>query len=62
MFIDEECGNPKVVADGGELTRNILTERWSQTFYKPIDVHFVTNAIDEIEVSMVFLVVTFFYE
>ena len=22
MFIDEECGNLKVVADGGELTRN----------------------------------------
>ena len=22
MFIDEECGNLKVVVDGGELTRN----------------------------------------
>ena len=23
VFIDEECGNPKVVNEGGELTRNI---------------------------------------
>ena len=23
VLISEECGNPKVVADGGELTRNI---------------------------------------
>ena len=22
MFIDEECGNLKIVVDGGELTRN----------------------------------------
>ena len=38
----------------------IITERGSQTFYKPVDVHSVTNAIDKIEVSMVFLAVTFF--
>ena len=38
----------------------IITERGSQKSYKPIDVHSVTNAIDKIEVSMVFLVVTFF--
>ena len=38
----------------------IITERGSQKFYKPIDVHSVTNAIDKIEVSMVFLAVTFF--
>ena len=38
----------------------IITERGSQTFYKPIDVHSVANAIDKIEVSMVFLAVTFF--
>ena len=38
----------------------IITERGSQKLYKPIDVHSVTNAIDKIEVSMVFLVVTFF--
>ena len=38
----------------------ITTERGSQKFYKPIDVHFVTNTIDEIEVSMILPVVTFF--
>ena len=38
----------------------IRTERRSQKFYKPIDVHSVINAIDKIEVSMVFLAVTFF--
>ena len=32
----------------------------SQKFYKPIDVHSVTNVVDEIGVSMIFLVVTFF--
>ena len=39
---------------------DVITEGGSQMFYKPIDIHFVTNVIDEIEVSMVFLVVTFF--
>ena len=34
----------------------IITERGSQKFYKPIDVH----PIDKIEVSMIFLTVTFF--
>ena len=41
----------------------ITTEGESQKFYKPIVVHSVTNAINEIEVSMVFMVflwVTFF--
>ena len=38
----------------------IITERGSQKFYKPIDAHSVTNAIDKIEVSVVFLAVTFF--
>ena len=38
----------------------ITTERGSQKLYKPIDVHSVTNAIDKIEVSMVFLAFTFF--
>ena len=37
----------------------IITERGSQKFYTPIDVHPVTDAIDKIEVSMVFLAVTF---
>ena len=38
----------------------IITERGSQKFYKPIDVHPLTNAIDKIEVSMIFLAVTVF--
>ena len=38
----------------------IITEGGSQKFYKPIDAHSVTNAIDKIEVSMVSLAVTFF--
>ena len=41
----------------------IITERRSQKFYKSIDVHSMTNAIEEIVVSMVFkifLVVIFF--
>ena len=38
----------------------IITERGSQKFYKPIDVHSVTNAIDKIEVSIVCRAVTFF--
>ena len=59
MFIDEECGNLSVVVDGGELTKNNNRKK-SQKFYKPIYVKSVTNAIDEIEVSMIFLVVTFF--
>ena len=37
-----------------------ITEGGSWKFYKPTDVHSVTNAIDEIEVSIVFLGVTFF--
>ena len=38
----------------------IIAERESQKFYKSIEVHSVINIIDEIEVSMIFLVVTFF--
>ena len=57
----EECGNLKVVIDGEELIRNtVMTERIVQKFYKPIDVNSVINAIDEIEVSMIFLAITFF--
>ena len=37
-----------------------MTERIVQKFYKPIDVNSVINAIDEIEVSMIFLAITFF--
>ena len=38
----------------------MITETGSQKLYKPIYVHSVTNAIDKIDVSMVFLSVTFF--
>ena len=38
----------------------IITDRRSLKFYKNIDVKSVTNAIDEIEVSMIFLAVTIF--
>ena len=38
----------------------IIIERGSQKFSKPIDVHSKTNAIDKIEVNKVFLAVTFF--
>ena len=38
----------------------IIRATGSQKFYKPIEVYSVTNAIDKIEVSMIFLVVTFF--
>ena len=38
----------------------ITTGRGSQKFYRPIDVHSATNAIDKIEVSMVCLAITFF--
>ena len=37
----------------------IMTETGRQKFYKPVDAHSVTNATDEIGVSMVFLAVTF---
>ena len=38
-----------------------ITETGNQKFYKPIDVHSVTNIIiEEIVVSMVFLAVIFF--
>ena len=39
-FIYEECGNLKVVVEGGELLE-ILTKRRSQTFCNPIFVHSV---------------------
>ena len=59
MLIDnEECGNLKVVVDDKGLLE-MITER-RQKFYNPIDVNSVTNAIGEIELNMIFLVVTFF--
>ena len=43
-----------------ESLLKIMTEQRVQKFYKPIDVNSVTNAIDEIEISMIFLAATFF--
>ena len=43
VFIDEECGNLKVVNDGGELTRNINQKKKSDVSQEPVDVHSVTN-------------------
>ena len=43
-----------------ESLLEIITERKSQKFYKPIDVHSMANAIEKVEVSMVKFVVTFF--
>ena len=43
-----------------ESLPEIITARGSQKFYKPIKVHSLTNAIDEIKVSMTFLVGKFF--
>ena len=37
-----------------------ITGRGSQRFYRPINVHSATNAIDKIEVNMVCLAVTLF--
>ena len=34
-----------------------ITESGNQKFYKPIELHSVTNAIHKIEVSMIFLVI-----
>ena len=45
VFIDEECGNLKAVVDSLLET---LTKRKSQTFYRHIDLHSVTNAIGKV--------------
>ena len=46
MLINEECGNCKVVVDGGELTRAYINQK-NKMFYEPVDVYSVTNAIAE---------------
>ena len=43
MFVNEECGNLKVVNDGGELTRDINQKNKSDVSQNPVDVYFVTN-------------------
>ena len=62
MFINEEWGNLKVVIDNGQLNRNNNRKRKSEVLqaYLVKVVHFMTNTIDEMEVSMVSLAVTFF--
>ena len=47
VLINEECWNPKVVVVGGELAKNINQKKKPDVFYKPVDVHSVTNAIYE---------------
>ena len=44
MFINEKCGNLKVVIDGGEPTRNINEMKTSDVL---LDLHSLTNAVDE---------------
>ena len=43
-----------------ESSLGIITERRCQKFYMDMYVNSVINAIDKIEVRMIFLVVTFF--
>ena len=43
VFIDEECGNLKVVVDGVELARNISKKK--KPFYTPIDVCYAIREI-----------------
>ena len=38
----------------------MIPEKRNQKFYNLIDVHSVTNAIDEIVVNMIFLVISIF--
>ena len=53
LLINEECGDLQIAVDDRELTRNNIRKK------KSTDVKSVTNAIDKIEVSLIFLVVTF---
>ena len=47
VFIEEACGNLKVVNDGVELTRNI-NQKKSGVSQKPVDVHSVKNVGESI--------------
>ena len=49
-----------VVVFLAESLLEIISESRSQRFYKPIGVKSVTNAIDEVEVSTIFLLYLFF--
>ena len=47
VFIHEECGNLKVFVDGRELPRNINKKKKPGVLQAIIDVHSVTNVIEE---------------
>ena len=53
LLINEECGDLQIAVDDRELTRNNIRKK------KSTDMKSVTNAIDKIEVSLIFLVGTF---
>ena len=57
--MNEEYGNLKVVVMV-ESFLEIMKGRGSQKFYKSIYLHSLTNALNDTEVSMNFLEVTFF--
>ena len=59
-FMDEKCGNLKVVVDCGEVTKNINREKKSDVLQAYRDVHSVVNATDGIGASMIFPVAAFF--
>ena len=46
MLINNGFGNPKGVSNGGERERNINKKKKSD-FYKSMDVHSVTNAMED---------------
>ena len=60
MLIDEECWNLKVVVDGEQVTRYNNRKKSSEVLEACSLYNSVTNAIYEIEVSMIFIAVTFF--
>ena len=45
VLINEECGNPKVVVDGREVTRNINQIKKPGVLQACVDVYSVRNAI-----------------
>ena len=57
MFIDEECGNLKVVVDGGERTRNNNRKKKSEVLQA---YRCQLKCYRRVKVSTIFLAVTFF--
>ena len=56
-FINEECGNLKVVNDGGELAKDINQKKKSDVSQKPVDVHSVTNVGESISSITIYNIV-----